>query len=389
MDLVPGVVQIHDQMIGWRHDFHRHPEMYFSEFRTAAKLADLLRSFGMDEILEGVGRTGVIGVLKNDDGPSIGLRADMDALALSDQGQHDHRSALEGITHACGHDGHISMLLGAAKYLSSSRRFRGTVVFIFQPAEEIVGGAQGMLEQGFLEHYAVQSIYALHSFPGLAVGRMSITPGIALAAVDNFKITVAGRSGHAGAPHLARDPIVASGAMITGLQTIVSRTVDPINSVVVSITSIQSSSNLQNVIPETVRLMGTVRYLNAVYSDEIAVGMKAIIDGVAAAHGVTASIEYERNCLPLVNSSQACEIATRVARDLLGDGGVVQLPPMMGSEDFVYFLQRIPGVFAFIGNGEDSAPLHNAAFDFNDQVLPIGASYFVRMVEATLGHSDH
>jgi len=384
MDLIPGVVQIHDEMIGWRHDFHRHPEMCFREIRTAAKVSELLRSFGMDEILEGVGGTGIVGVLKNDHGPAIGLRADMDALALSDQGQHDHRSTAEGITHACGHDGHISMLLGAAKYLSSSRRFRGTVVFVFQPAEEITSGAQGMLEQGFLEHYGVQSIYALHSFPGLAVGRMSITPGTALAAVDNFKITVAGRSGHAGVPHLARDPIVAAGAIISALQTVVSRTVDPIDSVVVSVTSLQSSSNLHNVIPEAVELMGTVRYLNAAYRDPIPVEMKAIVDGVAAAHGVTASIEYERNCPPLVNSSSACELATGVARALLGDGGVVQIPPIMGGEDFAYFLERIPGVFAFIGNGEDSASLHNAAFDFNDQVLPIGASYFIRMVEAAL-----
>ena len=384
MNLVPEVVQIHDEMIGWRHDFHRNPELCFREIRTAAKVAELLRSFGMDEMQEGVGSTGVVGVLKNDDGPAIGLRADMDALALSDQGQHNHRSTSEGIAHACGHDGHVTMLLGAAKYLSSSRRFRGTVVFVFQPAEEITSGAQAMLEQGFLEHYGVQSIYGVHSLPGLAVGRMSITPGTALAAVDNFKITVAGRSGHASAPHLARDPIVAAGSMISGLQTIVSRTVDPIDSVVVSVTGLQSSSNLHNVIPETVRLMGTVRYLNAAYRDPVPVEMKAIIDGVAAAHGVTASIEYERKCPPLVNPSSECELATGVARALLGDDGVVQLPPIMGGEDFAYFLQRIPGVFAFIGNGEDSASLHNAGFDFNDQALPIGVSYFIRMVEAVL-----
>jgi amidohydrolase len=384
MDLVPGVLEIHEEMIGWRRDFHRHPEMSFKEDRTAAKVSELLRSFGMDEVLEHVSNTGVIGVLKNHDGPAIGLRADMDALALSDQGQHDHRSTVEGITHACGHDGHTAMLLGAAKYLSSSRKFRGTVVFVFQPAEEITRGAQGMLDQGFLEEYAVRSVYALHGLPGLPVGCMSITPGTALAGVDNFTITVTGRSGHAGAPHLARDPIVAAGAMILALQTIVSRTIDPIDSVVVSITSLQSSSNLHNVIPETVRILGTVRYLNVEHSDTVAVGMKTVIDGVAEAHRVIASIEYERECPPLVNSSTACELATRVARDLLGERGVVQLPSIMGGEDFSYFLQKISGIFAFIGNGEDSASLHNGAFDFNDQVLPIGASYFVRMVETTL-----
>jgi hippurate hydrolase len=384
MDLIPGVVEIHDEMIAWRHEFHRYPEISLHEHKTAARVAELLRSFGIDEVLEGVGQTGVVGVLKNDDGPVIALRADMDALAFSDRGRHDHRSTTEGVTHACGHDGHTSMLLGAAKYLSTSRRFRGTVLFVFQPAEEIASGATGMLEQGLLERYGVQSIYAVHSLPGLAVGRMGITPGTALAAVDNFKITVIGRSGHAGAPHSTRDPIVAACAMVSGLQTIVSRTVDPIESVVVSVTSIQSSSNVHNVIPEDVRLMGTVRYLDAVYRDPVPLRMKEIVDGFAAAHGVTASVEYERGTPPLVNASHSCELAAGVARGLLGDEGVVQLPPIMGGEDFAYFLQRIPGVFAFVGNGEDSAALHNAAFDFNDQALPVGASYFVRMVETTL-----
>lgn len=384
MDLVPEVLHIHDEMIGWRHDFHRNPEMCFHEVRTTSNIAELLRSFGIDETLDNKAGTGIIGVLRNHDGPTIALRADMDALALSDQGQHDHRSTVEGMCHACGHDGHIAMLLGAAKCLSRSRSFRGTVLFVFQPAEEISSGAQRMLDQGFLEHYGVQSIWALHSLPGLAVGRMSITPGIALAGVDNFTITVSGRSGHAGAPHLSRDPIVPSGAIISGLQTIVSRSADPIDSVVVSVTSMQSSSHLHNVIPESVRLMGTVRYLNADYSDFVQARMKTIVDNTAEAHEVAASVEYQRLCPPLVNASPECALAAQVAKSLLGDEGVVQLPPIMGGEDFAYFLQRVPGVFAFIGNGEDSAPLHNACFDFDDQALPIGASYFIRMVQARL-----
>ncbi|MFH0823812.1 MAG: amidohydrolase [Pseudomonadota bacterium] len=384
MNLVPGVVQLHDEMIGWRHDFHRHPETCLQEIRTSAKVAELLRSFGMDEIREGVGGKGVIGVLKNGDGPAIALRADMDALALSDQGPHDHRSVVEGVTHACGHDGHISMLLGAAEHLSSARSFRGTVVFVFQPAEEITRGAQAMIAEGFLEHYEVRSIYALHGIPGLAVGRMSITPGPVMAGVDNFAIAVVGRGGHAGAPQLTRDPIVAAGAMISGLQTIVSRTVNPIDSVVVSVTSLHSSSDLHNVIPESVRLKGTVRYLNREHGEPVEARMLTIIDGIAAAHGVTASMEYERTTPPLTNPSAECELATGVAAVLLGADGVVRLQPVMGGEDFAYYLQRIPGVLAFIGNGEDSASLHNAAFDFNDRALPIGASYFVRMVETAL-----
>jgi hippurate hydrolase len=384
MNLVPEVVRIHREMIEWRHDFHKHPEMCFHERRTAARVAELLRTFGLDEVREGVGKTGVVGVLKNGNGPTMALRADMDALAFSDQGRHDHRSANEGITHACGHDGHTSMLLGAAKYLSSLRHFRGTVLFLFQPAEEIAKGALAMLDQGFLDGYEVQSAYALHILSGLAVGRISITPGVALAGVDDFIITVKGRSGHAGTPHQACDPIVASGALISQLQTIVSRRVNPVESVVVSTTSIHSSSDLHNVIPESVRLKGTVRYLNGAHSEFVEAEMKSIIEGIGTAHGVTASLDYDRKCPPLVNSAKGCELATRVANELLGDGGVVQLPPLMGGEDFSYFLRRIPGAFAFIGNGEDSPSLHNAAFDFNDDVLPIGASYFARVVEATL-----
>jgi hippurate hydrolase len=384
MNLVPEVVQMRDELVRWRHDFHRHAEICFNEKRTAAKVAELLRSFGIDEIVEGVASTGVIGVLRNHDGPVIGLRADMDALAIADEGQHDHRSQADGITHACGHDGHIAMLLGAAKCLSSSRNFKGTVVFVFQPAEEITRGAQGMLDHGLLEQYGVQSMYGMHNLPGLAVGSVSITPGTAMAGVDNFSITINGRGGHAGAPHLTRDPIVAAGAMIMSLQAIASRTVDPIDSVVVSIASLHSSTDLHNVIPETVRLKGTIRYLNSALRDSVETTFKAIVDGTASAHGMTAVIDYERECPPLVNDRASCELATRVARALLGDKGVIQLPPIMGGEDFAYFLQRVPGAFAFIGNGEDSASLHHSAFDFNDESLPIGASYFVRLVEAAL-----
>jgi hippurate hydrolase len=384
MNLLPGVIQLHDEMIQWRHYFHQRPEMCFREFQTAAKVAELLRSFGMDETIEGVATTGVLGILRNGEGPAMALRADMDALAVSDQGRHDHRSGRDGVAHACGHDGHISMLLGAAKYLGLSRNFSGTVVFVFQPAEEITSGAQGMIDHGFLEHYEVRSIYALHTLPGLGVGRMSITPGPAMAAVDNFTITVAGRSGHAGAPHLARDPVVAAGALISAIQTIASRSADPIDPVVASVTSLQSSSNLHNVIPETVKLLGTARYLTPANQDLLPVQMRKIVDGVAAAHSVTASIEYERMTPPLVNPLAESTLAAAAAGAMLGDNGVVQLPPIMGGEDFAYYLQRIPGVLAFVGNGEDSPSLHNAEFDFNDEALPIGAGYFARMVETVL-----
>jgi len=371
-------------MIQWRQDLHRHPELCDQEKRTARNVAKLLESFGLDEIKQEVGTTGVLGVLRNGEGPVIGLRADMDALAIIDAGKHDHRSTHEGVTHACGHDGHVAMLLGAAKYLAASRRFRGTVVFVFQPAEEVATGALCMLADGFLKQHGIESIYTLHSLSGLPVHTISITPGKALASVNSFTVKITGQGGHAGVPHLARDPIVAGAAMVTGIQSIVSGRVDPLDGVVVSVTSFQTSSNTHNVIPESVEMRGTLRYMDAKYEDDLPEKVRSLVQGLAAAHDVMASFEYIKGCPALVNPEKECRFAMEVAQDLVGSSNVIQGSPVMGGEDFAFYLEEIPGVFAFIGNGEDSYPLHHAAFDFNDAALPIGASYFSRIVEKAL-----
>jgi amidohydrolase len=384
MNLVKDLVDRHDEIIQWRRDFHMHPELAKREIRTARKVTGILGSFPMDEIEERVGSTGVVGVLRNGAGPVIGLRADMDALPVSDAGEHDHRSTVEGVSHACGHDGHIAMLLAAARYLSFSRNFRGTVVFIFQPAEEIANGALSMIEHGLLDRYAIESIYALHIGPALAVGRMAITPGPMMAAVNNFRIGITGRGGHAGLPHLAKNPIVAGASMVSALQTIASCDADPIDPVVVTVTSFECGTTNYNVIPGSVEIKGTARYMNTKYEDVLPERIKLVADNIASGYGVTAELDYIKGCPPLVNSEKEAQFAREIALKLLGETGVERGEPLMGGEDFSCFLKRIPGVLAFIGNGEDSPSLHNPAFDFNDAVLPIGASYFSRIVEAAL-----
>lgn len=384
MNLVKDIVDRHDEIVQWRLDFHLHPELAHREIRTARKVAEILGSFQMDEIEEQVGSTGVVGVLRNGAGPVIGLRADMDALAVSDAGEHDHRSTVEGVSHACGHDGHIAMLLAAARYLAFTRNFRGTVVFIFQPAEEIANGALSMIEHGLLDKYAIESIYALHIAPALAVGRMNITPGPLMAAVNNFRIDITGQGGHAGLPHLTKNPIVAGASMVSALQTIASCDTDPIDPFVVSVTSFQSGTSNYNVIPGSVEIKGTARYMNTEYEDVLPERIKLLAYGIASGYGVAAELDYFKGCPPLVNSEREAQFAGEIARKLLGETGVVRGAPLMGGEDFSCFLKRIPGVLAFVGNGEDSPLVHNPAFDFNDEVLPIGASYFSRIAEAAL-----
>ncbi len=384
MNLIKDIVDRHHETVQWRLDFHLHPELSHREFRTARKVAEILQSFPMDDIEEQVGSTGVVGVLRNGAGPVIGLRADMDALPVSDEGKHDHRSTVEGVSHACGHDGHIAMLLAAARYLAATRNFRGTVVFIFQPAEEITNGALSMIEHGLLEKHAMEQVYALHIIPALAVGRMTITPGPLMAAVNNFRINIRGHGGHAGLPHLAKNPIIAGAGIVSALQTITSCDKDPTNPMVVSVTSIQSCTDNYNVIPGSLEIKGTARYLNTEYEDVLPERIGLLANNIASGYGLTAEVEYFKGCPPLVNSEKEAQFAEKVAQSLLGEMNVLRGEPIMGGEDFGLFLKRIPGVLAFIGNGEDSPLLHNPAFDFNDEVLPIGASYFSRIVETAL-----
>jgi amidohydrolase len=384
MNLIKDIVDRHDEMVRWRRDFHLHPELAHAETDTARKVSDILRSLPIDNIEEQVGSTGVVGVLRNGAGPTIGLRADMDALPVSDAGEHDHRSTVEGVSHACGHDGHIAMLLAAARYLALSRNFRGTVIFIFQPAEELTNGALSMIEHGLLQRHAMESVYALHIVPALAAGRMTVTPGPLMAAVNNFRINITGQGGHAGLPHLAKNPIIAGAGIVSALQTIATCDTDPICPVVVSVTSFQSSTSNYNVIPGSLEIKGTARYMNAEYEDILPERIGLLANNIASGYGLAAELEYFKGCPPVVNSEKEAQFAEAVAKSLLGETNVLRGEPVMGGEDFSFFLKSIPGALAFIGNGEDSPPLHNPAFDFNDAVLPIGASYFSRMVEATL-----
>lgn len=388
MPVINRIAAFHDAMKTWRHDIHKHPELAYEEHRTAAKVADLLRTFGVDEVVEGIGRTGVVGVIRNGDGPAIGLRADMDALPIEEHTDRPYTSVHPGKMHACGHDGHTAMLLGAARYLAEVRPFHGTVVLVFQPAEEGQAGARAMIDDGLFDRFPMQAIYGLHNMPGLPAGTISISPGPVMAAADRFRVVLRGQGGHAAAPHQNRDPVVAAAALVQALQTIVSRNAPPEQTLVVSVTEIHGGDSF-NVIPDSVRLAGTVRYFEAEVGQLARARMKAIIDGIAAAHAVVADYDYFFGYPPTVNWNEPVERARAAAATVLGPDKVMDQPPRMFAEDFSFYLQEIPGAYGFIGNGElgdlGCASLHNADYDFNDDILTAGASYFVALVEQALG----
>jgi len=384
MNLVSEIVRFHDEMIGWRHEFHRFPEISHEEKRTAATVASLLRSFDVDEVIEGIGGNGVVGVVRNGNGMAVALRAELDALPITEAGQNDYRSTREGVMHACGHDGHAAMLLGAARYLAEHRNFNGSVILIFQPGEETVSGASSMIRDGLFQKYDVKGIFAVHNWPGMPEGCMCVVPGAVTASVNNFSITITGEGAHAAVPHRSCDPIVAGSAMICGLQTIVSRNMDPCEPAVLSVTSFQSSSTTYNIIPREVELKGTARHfgseLEALFPEKIS----RLAEHIAAAHGVCALLRYVKACPPTENTGQEIFLARKVASEILGDENLIQYSPVLIGDDFSFFLQERPGVYAFIGNGLGSAPLHSPYYDFNDAILPMGASYFVRLIEAAL-----
>ncbi|MEO5372758.1 MAG: M20 family metallopeptidase [Alphaproteobacteria bacterium] len=389
LPLNPGVAALHDDMVAWRHDIHRHPELAYAERRTAGVVAGLLRQFGVDEVVEGVGGTGVVGVLRNGVGPTIGLRADMDALPIEELADRPYRSIHPRIMHACGHDGHTAMLLGAARHLAQTRSFRGTVVLIFQPAEEGQAGARAMIEDGLFERFPVDAIYGLHNMPGRPTGSFAVSPGAVMAAADRFQVVLTGRGGHAAAPHLTRDPLVAAAAAVTALQTVVSRNVIPTGTLVVSVTEIHAGEAF-NVIPDSARLGGTVRYFDPEVGAMARRRMQGILDGIAAAHEVSVEFTYMPGYPPTVNSAAEADLVREVAIDLVGEAAVGPQPASMFSEDFSFYLQLRPGAYAFIGNGEGEGDsrgcpgLHNPYYDFNDAILPTGAGFFCRLVERAL-----
>ncbi|HSF95127.1 MAG TPA: M20 aminoacylase family protein [Thermohalobaculum sp.] len=375
------------ELAEWRQDFHRHPELGYDEHRTAAKVAERLGEFGLDAVETGVGRTGVVGVLHGrggPGGPAILLRADMDALPIDEITGAEHASVNPGVMHACGHDGHTTMLLGAAKHLAGTRNFDGTVIFCFQPAEEGGAGAKAMLDDGLLDRYRPRAVYGMHNWPGMAVGEFAVKDGPVLAATGKFTVTVTGSGGHAARPQATRDPIVATAHLVTALQTIVSRVVDPLQPAVLSVTAFNAGSTF-NVIPDQAVLMGTIRTFDEGVSALIIAEMDRICAQTAAAFGV--SVEIDRGDVaypPTVNDPAEADFTESVMREVAGDANVTRgHPPTMAGEDFAYFAREAPGAFVLIGNG-DSAPLHNARYDFNDAAAPLGTAYWVRLVEKAL-----
>lgn len=374
-----------DEIAEWRHDFHEHPELLYEVHRTAAKVVEKLKSFGCDEVVSGIGRTGVVGVIhgKKKGNKVIGMRADMDALPIEEITKLPYASKTPGKMHACGHDGHTSMLLGAARHLCETRNFAGTAVVIFQPAEEGGAGAKAMIDDGLLDRFNIQEVYGLHNYPGIPLGKFAIKSGPLMAAADRIRIDIEGVGGHAARPHKAVDTVLVGSAIINALQHIVSRNVNPLDGAVISITMFQAG-NTDNVIPQTAHLRGTSRSLSPEVRDLLEKRVVEVVEGTAKLHGAKVNITYRRDYPVVMNDPVATEFAGKVASEIVGESNFnPKAIPVMGAEDFAFMLEKRPGAFIFMGNG-DTASLHHPAYDFNDKAIPFGSSYWVRLVENAL-----
>ena len=386
MPTVNRFADFHDEITAWRRDLHANPEILFDVHRTAGIVADKLKEFGVDEIVTGIGRTGVVGVIHgntNNSGRVIGLRADMDALPIQEIRDLEHKSTIDGAMHACGHDGHTSMLLGAAKYLSETRNFDGTAIVIFQPAEEGGGGGREMVDEGMMDRFNIQQVFGMHNMPDLPVGHFAIRPGGLMASADFFSVEIEGKGGHAARPNGCIDPAIVVAQIVNGFQTIVSRNTDPIESMVISTTQIHLG-DADNVIPQTARMSGTVRTLKPEVRDLAEARMKAVCENIGAAFEAKVNFTYARNYPVTVNHPEETAFAASVARQVVGAGNVDEnTPPVMGGEDFSFMLEARPGAFIFVGQG-DSAGLHHPEYDFNDEIIPIGCSYWAKLVETAM-----
>jgi hippurate hydrolase len=375
---------MHDEIAEWRRDLHAHPEILYDTHRTSALVAGKLEVFGCDEVVTGIGRTGVVGVIRGKStgsGKVIGLRADMDALPIHEATGADYASKTPGAMHACGNDGHTAMLLGAARYLAETRNFDGTAVVIFQPAEEGGAGARAMCEDGLMERFGIQEVYGMHNWPGLPVGSFAIRPGPFFAATDQFDIEVTGRGGHAAKPHETVDPTVMAAHLVTMVQTIASRNADPVDQVVVSVTSFQTASNAFNVIPASVHLRGTVRSMSTAMRDMAEARLRALAGHVAAGFGGQAEVRFHRGYPVMVNHGEQTAFAADVARSIAGDCDKASL--VMGGEDFAFMLEERPGAYILAGNG-DTAMIHHPEYDFNDAAIPAGCSWWAGIVEGRM-----
>ena len=386
MKIIPAIEQYKNEMIRWRRDIHAHPEIAFDEHRTAKIVAEKLESFGI-EVETGIAGTGVVGTLKKGRGNrAIGLRADLDALPILEANDFDHRSQQDGLMHACGHDGHTCMLLGAAKHLAENDDFEGTVHFIFQPAEENEGGGKAMVEAGLFDKYPVESIFGMHNIPGMPVGTFAIKPGPMMAAFDIFRVKIIGRGGHAAMPQFTIDPIVIATKIVEAYQSIISRFTDPQDPVVLSVTQFHAG-DAYNVIPNDVEISGCTRCFSPKIQERLEKQMRHMATEICSAYGGTCEFHYERRYPPTINSETEAQIAAQVASDIVGADKVNRQPkPAMGSEDFAFMLMEKPGSYIWIGNGdgEGSCMVHNPNYDFNDEILSLGATYWVRMVEHIL-----
>ena len=386
MAIVNRISDFHDEATAWRQDFHQNPELLFEVHRTAGIVADKLREFGVDEVVTGIGRTGVVGVIKgrkSGSGKAIGLRADMDALPIEEVRDLPYKSQNPGLMHACGHDGHTTMLLAGAKYLAETRNFDGTAVVIFQPAEEGGGGGDLMVKDGMMDRWNIQEVYGIHNAPNMPTGSFSFRTGPLLAAADQFEIRIEGLGGHAARPHECNDTVVIAAQLVNAFQTIVSRNTDPLESLVISTTQIKAS-DAHNIIPQVVTMGGTVRTLSAEVRDLAERRMREICANMGPVFGANIVLNYQRGYPVTVNHADQADFAAEVAREVVGDDMVdTDLAPIMGAEDFSYMLEARPGAFVFLGQG-DGPICHHAEYDFNDEIIPVGASFWARLVEKAM-----
>lgn len=385
MPLLNNARQLQLEATAWRRHLHQIPELQYDVFETAKFIAEKLKSWGCDEVVTGIGRTGVVAVIhgKNGAGATIGLRADMDALPIVEETGLPYASKTSGKMHACGHDGHSAMLLGAAKHLAETRNFSGSVALIFQPAEEGGAGAKAMIDDGLMERFNISRVFGMHNLPGLELGEFAGCDGPIMAAADKFEITITGRGGHAALPHQTLDPILAGSQLVAALQSIVSRNTDPLASLVISVTKFHAGDAF-NIIPQRAEICGTVRTLQAEMRDMAERRINETAAGIALASGVEISVDYQRYYPVTINHSRETELAMAVARNVAGQSKVnAKFPPMMGAEDFSFMLESRPGAFIFMGNG-NSAGLHHPKYNFNDEAIAHGVSYWVRLVETAL-----
>ncbi len=387
MPVINRIADFADEMRAWRHDLHQHPELALQETRTSAKVQEALRSFGVDEVHTGIAKTGVVGVIRGQGpGGAIGLRADMDALPILEETNLPYASQTPGLMHACGHDGHTTMLLGAAKYLAETRNFDGTVYVIFQPAEENLAGGEMMVKEGLFERFPMTQVFGLHNWPGLPESVFAWRDGPVMAAVANIEITVTGRGSHGAQPHNGIDPIVVSAAIVQAFQSIVARTLRPTDAGVVTIGSIQGGQ-IYNVIPETVRMLGTARWFKPKVGDQLEQGVRRLATSIAEGFGARAEVEFKRMYPATVNDSEAMAMAREAAQAVVGEARVEPMDqPTMGGEDFSFMLNAKQGSYIMLGarRGPDDAMVHHPRYDFNDALLPVGASYWATLAEQRL-----